>query len=105
MASEIARAVNLPEYYLGGSAASMTYSNVTAERRSLIDLSLRPLMTAITQRLSDIDITPRGSIVKYDLEEFYSPSAQERADIYSKLIPLGVMTVEEAREREDLINE
>ncbi len=74
MASEIARACNIPEYYVGGNAAgSMTYSNVTAERRSLIDLSLRPLMTAITQRLSDIDITPRGSIVKYDLEEFYSP--------------------------------
>ena len=106
MASEIARACNLPEYYLGGNAGgSMTYSNVTAERRSLIDLSLRPLMTCLTQRLSDNDITPRGSIVKFNLEEFYSPSAQERADIYTKLIPLGVMTVEEAREREDLINE
>ena len=106
MASEIARACNLPEYYVGGNAGgSMTYSNVTAERRSLIDLSLRPLMSCITQRLSDNDITPRGSIVKYNLEEFYSPSAQERADIYTKLIPLGVMTVEEAREREDLINE
>lgn len=106
MASEIARACNLPEYYVGGNAGgSMTYSNVTAERRSLIDLSLRPLMGCITDRLSDNDITPRGSIVKFDLEEFYSPSAQERADIYSKLIPLGVMTIEEAREREDLINE
>ena len=105
MASEIARACNIPEYYVGGSAAPMTYSNVTAERRSLVDLSLKPLMTAITSRLSDIDITPRGSIVKYDLMEFYAPSAQERADIYAKLIPLGVMTVEEAREREDLINE
>jgi len=83
----------------------MTYSNVTAERRNLIDMSLRPLMSCITQRLSDIDITPRGSIVKYDLEEFYSPSAIERADIYQKLIPLGVMTVDEAREREDLIND
>ena len=106
MASEIARACNLPEYYVGGNAGgSMTYSNVTAERRSLIDLSLRPLMTCVTQRLSDNDITPRGSIVKYNLEEFYSPSAQERADIYTKLIPLGVMTISEAREREDLINE
>ena len=106
MASEIARACNLPEYYVGGNAGgSMTYSNVTAERRSLIDLSLRPLMTCITQRLSDNDITPRGSIVKFDLEEFYSPSAIERAEIYNKLIPLGVMTIEEAREREDLINE
>ncbi len=34
MASEIARACNLPEYYVGGNAGgSMTYSNVTAERR------------------------------------------------------------------------
>ena len=106
MASEIARACNLPEYYVGGNAGgSMTYSNVTAERRNLIDMSLRPLMSCITQRLSDIDITPRGSIVKYDLEEFYSPSASERADIYQKLIPLGVMTIQEAREREDLIND
>jgi HK97 family phage portal protein len=107
MASEIARACNIPEYYVGANAGgSMTYSNVTAERRSLIDLSLRPLMTCITQRLSDNDITPRGSIVKYNLRRIlFSPSAQERADIYTKLIPLGVMTVEEAREREDLINE
>ena len=106
MASEIARACNIPEYYLGANAGgSMTYSNVTAERRSLIDLSLKPLMTCITQRLSENDITPRGSIVKYDLEEFYSPSAQERADIYAKLIPLGVMTISEARERENLIDE
>ena len=29
----------------------------------------------------------------------------ERAEIYNKLIPLGVMTISEAREREDLINE
>jgi HK97 family phage portal protein len=86
MASEIARACNIPEYYLGANAGgSMTYSNVTAERRSLIDLSLRPLMTCITSRLSENDITPRGSIVKYNLEEFYSPSAQERADIYTNL--------------------
>ena len=106
MASEIARACNIPEYYVGGNAGgSMTYSNVTAERRSLIDLSLRPLMTAITQRLSDNDITPRGSLVRFDLEEFYSPSALERSQIYSALIPLGVMTVEEAREREDLVGD
>jgi len=106
MASEIARACNLPEYYVGGNAGgSMTYSNVTAERRNLIDMSLRPLMHCITSRLSDIDITPRGSYVKYDLEEFYSPSASERADIYQKLIPLGVMTISEAREREDLIGD
>ena len=60
-------------------------------------------MACITQRLSDIDITPRGSYVKFSLEEFYAPSALERADIFTKLIPLGVMSVEQAQEMEDLI--
>ena len=106
MASEIARACNLPEWYLGANAGgSMTYSNTIQERRALVDFSLKPLMTAITSRLSDIDITPRGSYVKFDLAEFYAPSALERADIFTKLIPLGVMTVEEARIEEDLIRE
>lgn len=106
MASEIARACNLPEWYLGANAGgSMTYSNTIQERRALVDFSLKPLMTAITSRLSDIDITPRGSYVKFDLSEFYAPSALERADIFTKLIPLGVMTVSEARIEEDLIRE
>jgi phage portal protein BeeE len=84
MASEIARACNIPEYYLGANAGgSMTYSNVTAERRSLIDLSLRPLMTCITQRLSENDITPRGSIVKYNLEEFIH-QAHKNAQTYTQ---------------------
>ena len=106
MASEIARACNIPEWYLGANAGgSMTYSNTIQERRALVDFSLKPLMTSITSRLSDIDITPRGSYVKFDLAEFYAPSALERADIFTKLIPLGVMTVEEARIEEDLIRE
>lgn len=105
MASEIARACNLPEWYLGANAGgSMTYSNTIQERRALVDFSLKPLMTCITSRLSDIDITPRGSYVKFSLEEFYAPSAIERADIFTKLIPLGVMSIEQAQEMEDLIS-
>ncbi len=106
MASEIARAVNIPEWYLGANAGgSMTYSNTIQERRALVDFSLKPLMTCITSRLSDVDITPRGSYVRFDLKEFYMPSEIEKADIYTKLIPLGVMSVEEARRESDLINE
>lgn len=101
---DLARAMNIPQYYLGAQTTSMTYSNTIQERRSLIDFSCKPIMTAIEQRLSDIDITPRGSFVRFDLDTFYLPSSIERADIYTKLIPLGVMTVEEAREREDLVN-
>ena len=103
LAKEIARLMNIPAYYLDASTNSMTYSNVTAERRALLDFSLRPLLTAIEQRLSMDDITVSTQYVEYDLDDFLRGNPLERADVYSKLIPLGVLTVEEAREEEDLV--
>ena len=102
-AKEIARLMNIPAYYLDASTNTMTYSNVTAERRALLDFSLRPLLTAIEQRLSMDDITVSTQYVEYDLDDFLRGNPLERADVYSKLIPLGVLTVEEAREEEDLV--
>ena len=103
LAKEVARLMNIPSYYLDASTNSMTYSNVTAERRALLDFSLRPLLTAIEQRLSMDDITVSTQYVEYDLDDFLRGNPLERADVYSKLIPLGVLTVEEAREEEDLV--
>jgi HK97 family phage portal protein len=103
LAKEIARLMNIPAYYLDASTNTMTYSNVTAERRALLDFSLRPLLTAIEQRLSMDDITVSTQYVEYDLDDFLRGNPLERADVYSKLIPLGVLTVEEAREEEDLV--
>ena len=103
LAKEIARLMNIPAYYLDASTNTMTYSNVTAERRALLDFSLRPLLTAIEQRLSMDDVTVSTQYVEYDLDDFLRGNPLERADVYSKLIPLGVLTVEEAREEEDLV--
>lgn len=103
LAKEIARLMNIPSYYLDAATNSMTYSNVTAERRALLDFSLRPLLTAIEQRLSMDDITVSTQYVEYDLDDFLRGNPLERADVYQKLIPLGVLTVEEAREEEDLV--
>jgi HK97 family phage portal protein len=103
LAKEVARLMNIPAYYLDAATNSMTYSNVTAERRALLDFSLRPLLTAIEQRLSMDDITVSTQYVEYDLDDFLRGNPLERADVYSKLIPLGVLTVEEAREEEDLV--
>jgi phage portal protein BeeE len=104
LVSEIARLMGIPEWYLGAAAGgSMTYSNVTDERKTLVDFSLRPIMTAIEQRLSMDDITLRGMKVRFNLDDFLRGNAQDRADIYTKLIPLGVLTVEEARSLEDMV--
>jgi HK97 family phage portal protein len=103
LAKEIARLMNIPAYYLDASTNTMTYSNVTAERRALLDFSLRPLLTAIEQRLSMDDITVSTQYVEYALDDFLRGNPLERADVYQKLIPLGVLTVEEARQEEDLV--
>jgi HK97 family phage portal protein len=103
LAKECARLMNIPSYYLDAATNSMTYSNVTAERRALLDFSLRPLLTAIEQRLSMDDVTVSTQYVEFDLDDFLRGDPLTRADVYSKLIPLGVLTVEEAREEEDLV--
>lgn len=105
-AGEIAKLCGLPAWYLGAETNSMTYSNTENERRSLIDFSIRPMLLApIEQRLSMFDVTPQGIEVKADLDGFLRGNAIERADVLVKLTGAGIMTIEEAREREDLIGE
>jgi HK97 family phage portal protein len=106
LATEIARALGIPDWYLNAAAGgSMTYSNVSDERKTLIDFSLRPIMTAIEQRLSMDDITLRGMKVRFNLDDLLRGNAIDRASIYNQLIPLGVLTVEEARQMEDMVTE
>lgn len=100
---DIARLTGIPALYLsqGINGSSTYYSNLTQQR---IDLhsALQPFATAVEQRMSFDDITGEGSSVSVDFGPFLRIDPVMRADLYSKLIPLGVMTVEEARAFEDL---
>lgn len=101
--AEIARAVNLPAWYLNAETASMTYSNTEQERRTLIDFSVTPmLLKPIEDRLSMSDMAPRGVQVRFDLEEFLRGNAMERIDITLKMLDAGLITLDEAKAREDL---
>lgn len=103
IASEIARACSIPAWYLNAETASMTYSNTEQERRTLIDFSIMPLLLKpIEDRLSMQDIAPRAVSVRFDLEEFFRGSALERLEMTARLLELQLITIEEAREREDL---
>ncbi len=97
MSLELARQCGIPAYFLSAESTSMTYSNATNERRSLIDFSLRPILTAIESRLSMDDFTPAGTRVRFDLDDFLRGNALERAQIYQILTGIGAMTVEEVR--------
>jgi phage portal protein BeeE len=63
---------------------------------------LVPFTTAIAQRLSFDDVTGNGLTVDFDYTPFLRVDPTMRADLYAKLIPLGVMTPEEARAFEQL---
>ena len=103
LATEISRLVGIPAWYLSADVNSMTYSNVVSERRSLVDFSLRPLLRAIEQRLSMPDFTPNTQEVVFDMDDFLRGNPLERAQTLEILVRSGIMTIEEAREEEDLI--
>ncbi len=102
IASEVARLVGIPAWYLNAEAASMTYANVTSERRSLVDFSLRPIMTCIEQRLSMDDITPRGQVVRFDLDDYLRGNPLEQVEVIGRMLDLGLIDIDEAREEMDL---
>ena len=102
----IANLCGIPQHFLAGSnpsGSSLTYSNVGQENRGFVDYSLRPLLAAVEQRLSMDDVTVHGQFVRFSLDAMLRGNPLERATIYAQLIPAGVLTVEEAREWEDLV--
>jgi HK97 family phage portal protein len=103
VALEIARAAGIPAYFLSAETTSMTYSNAISERKSLVDFSLRPILTAIEQRLSMSDFVPYGTEIRFDLDDFLRGDALQRAQVYEILNRIGAMSVEQLQEEEDLI--
>jgi HK97 family phage portal protein len=104
VALELCRAIGLPAFFASAETTSMTYSNATAERRSLIDFGGRNLLIAIEQRLSMPDFVGQGNEIRYSLDEYLRGNPLERAQVYEILNRIGAMSVEEIREEEDLID-
>ena len=97
--AEIARATGLPPAMLGAPAGGLTYQNVQAERRGLVDLALQPYMSAIEQRLSMDDVTPRGTTLMFVPSDFLRATPIEEAQLLSVLLDREVITIDEARRR------
>ena len=104
MSTQVARMMNVPAYYISADQnTSMTYANVQDERRQFVSLSLAPYVHAIQDRLSMDDITARGNIVKFDVEDaFLAVNALERLTVIEKMLSLGLITIEQAMEMENL---
>ena len=110
VSTELARALGIPAYYVDAeTGSSMTYSNASNQRQSLLDFSLLPMMTSISERLSMPDFVPQSQRVEYDLSDYLRGSDLERANIYKTLNSIvdaegnPALTVEEIRQAEEMI--
>jgi len=105
LTTQIARLCNIPAYYLSAeeSGQSLTYANVQDERKQLVSMSLQPFITAIESRLSMDDITNSQNYVRFSVDEtFLRADTMERLNAIEKMISMGLITVQQAQEMEDL---
>lgn len=85
IALELVRHLNVPAWVcdvqLDGS--SLTYENRQDRNAELIDGALAPYMSAIRDRLSMGDVTPRGWRVLFDTDELTKPDQKTRFETYN----------------------
>lgn len=79
----------------------LTYSTVEDTFEYFWRATLRPIAYNIGCALSNWAL-PRGTELRFASEQITEPSIGERANIYSTLIGAGVITPDEARQREHL---
>jgi phage portal protein BeeE len=96
-ALEIARLFNLEPAWVGASVqgTSLTYQNRVDMRTDLIDLCLTDYLSPIEQRLSMPDQSTAP--VRFDTAYFTRSNLDARVQMVNILVPLGVMTTDEAR--------
>jgi HK97 family phage portal protein len=104
MAVQVARLCNVNAYYINADInSSFTYSNVQDERRQFVSLTLQPYITCVESRLSMDDITPNTQFVAFDMDSgFLRANPLERLAVIEKMLALELITVEQAREMEEL---
>ena len=104
LATQIARAMNVPAYYISADMNnSMTYQNIIDGRKEFVAYSLQPYICAIEDRLSMNDITAAGHIVRFNISEtFLRSDDKARLETLEKMLSLGLIDLEQAKEMEDL---
>jgi phage portal protein BeeE len=102
--ARIAVLLGVPPFLLGlPTNESMTYSNVS----QVFDFhDRRYLKTAATRVMSALSgwALPRGQSVELNRDEYSRPALGERAEAYTKLAALGVLSSQEIRVMERLVD-
>lgn len=99
---EAALCLGVDPEVLGVSTTSRTYANAQDWRRDRINDTFAPYMLAITQRLSMGDITRRGYLVTFDLDDYLRADPITRVQYYQGLQTLGAIDVAYIQREEGL---
>jgi HK97 family phage portal protein len=97
---DIAMAFGIPSYMLGVAGDSSTYSNVESRMIELRQFSLLPWIRRIESCL-DSEF-PRGTDLHINSDSLLRADTLSRYNAYKVAIDSGVMTKDEAREKENL---
>ena len=104
LSTQICRLMNVPAYMASSDQnKSMTYQNILDARKEFYAYTLAPYVCAIEDRLSMNDITAQGNYVRFDTDEtFLRADATTRLATIEKMLSLGLITLDQAMEMEDL---
>lgn len=96
--AEIATMFNMDATVLNAAIAgsSITYQNVGQEFDKLLRQCLRPnYLEVIEQTMTDL--LTRSTVARFNTSALTLDDPATRADVYTKVVPLGIVTVDEAR--------
>jgi HK97 family phage prohead protease len=101
-ALDVANVLGLDPEDVGLSTTSRTYQNAIDRRRDRINDVLSPYMRAVTDRLSMPDVTRRGTVVDFDLDDYLRADPKTRWEVYEIGQRIGAIVTEEIRVEEKL---
>lgn len=107
LSTQVARLMGVPAWMVSADMNnSMTYQNILDSRKEFLAYTLQPYISAIENRLSMDDITNNRNVVRFAVDDtFLRADAMERLNVIEKLLNLGLIDIEQAKEMEDLTPE
>jgi len=101
--SDVARMFGVPEHLLGSHDKQSSWGTGIAEQnRGLLVYTLDPYVQNMELTISEELLMPSNHYAKFSREGLLRGDPGQRADFYSKLVALGVLTPNEIREKEDM---
>ena len=104
LSTQVARLMGVPAFMVSADMNnSMTYQNILDGRKEFLAYTLQPYICAIEDRLSLNDITNSQNTVRFAVDEtFLRADAMERLNVIEKMLNLGLIDIDQAKEMEDL---